>query len=39
MVLGQLFGCDKDSEIPQGVELLKLLDIQGAVVTIDAIGC
>jgi predicted transposase YbfD/YdcC len=39
MVLGQLFGYDKDSEIPQGVELLKLLDIQGAVVTIDAIGC
>ena len=39
MVLGQLFGYDKDSEIPQGVELLKMLDIPGAVVTIDAIGC
>jgi len=39
MVLGQLATDDKSNEITAIPELLKLLDIQGAVVTIDAIGC
>jgi predicted transposase YbfD/YdcC len=39
IVLKQIFGYSKDSEIVQDVELLKLVEIQGAVVTVDAIGC
>ena len=39
LVLSQLTGDNKESEVIQDVELLKLLDIRGAVVTIDAIGC
>ena len=39
MVLGQLATDAKSNEITAIPELLKLLDIQGAVVTIDAEGC
>jgi predicted transposase YbfD/YdcC len=39
MVLGQLATDDKSNEITAIPRLLKLLDLQGAVVTIDAIGC
>ena len=39
MVLGQLATDDKSNEITAIPELLKLLDIKGAVVTIDAMGC
>jgi predicted transposase YbfD/YdcC len=39
MVLGQLVTDDKSNEITAIPELLKLLDITGAVVTIDAMGC
>lgn len=39
LVLSQVIGDKKESEITQDVDLLKMLDIRGAVVTIDAIGC
>ena len=39
LVLSQLTGDNKESEITQDVQLLKMLDIRGAVVTIDAMGC
>ena len=39
LVLSQICGYDKESEINQDVELLKTIDIRGAVVTVDAIGC
>ena len=39
LVLSQLTGYNKESEITQDVDLLKMIDIRGAVVTIDAIGC
>jgi predicted transposase YbfD/YdcC len=39
MVLGQLATDAKSNEITAIPELLKLLDISGAVVTIDAMGC
>lgn len=39
MVLGQLATDAKSNEITAIPELLKLLDVQGAVVTIDAGGC
>jgi len=39
MVLGQLATDAKSNEITAIPELLKLLDVQGAVVTIDAAGC
>lgn len=39
MVLGQLATDAKSNEITAIPELLKLLDLGGAVVTIDAIGC
>lgn len=38
-VLAQVFGDNKQSEITQDVELLKSIDITGAVVTADAMGC
>lgn len=38
-VLRQIFGRTKDSEITQDVELLKQVDLEGAVVTADAIAC
>ena len=38
-VLAQVFGDNKQSEIVQDVELLKAIDITGAVVTSDAMGC
>ena len=38
-VLRQIFGRAKDSEITQDVELLKQVDLEGAVVTADAIAC
>jgi predicted transposase YbfD/YdcC len=39
LVLGQLTTEAKSNEITAIPELLKLLDLQGAVVTIDAMGC
>ena len=39
MVLGQLATDAKSNEITAIPELLKLLDVQGAVITIDAAGC
>lgn len=39
MILGQLATDAKSNEITAIPELLKLLDLQGAVVTIDAAGC
>jgi len=39
MVLGQLATDDQSNEITAIPELLKLLDIRGAVITIDAMGC
>jgi predicted transposase YbfD/YdcC len=39
MVLGQVKTHDKSNEITAIPELLKLLDIEGCVVTIDAMGC
>lgn len=39
LVLSQVTGNNKKSEITQNVELLKMIDIRGAVVTMDAIGC
>jgi len=39
MVLGQLAADEKSNEITAIPRLLKLIDIDGAVVTIDAMGC
>jgi predicted transposase YbfD/YdcC len=39
LVLGQLAVADKSNEITAIPELLQLLDVTGAVVTIDAMGC
>lgn len=39
LVLGQVAVEDKSNEITAIPELLRLLDLQGAVVTIDAMGC
>jgi predicted transposase YbfD/YdcC len=39
LVLGQLAVADKSNEITAIPELLKLIDVAGAVVTIDAMGC
>lgn len=39
VVLGQLKTADKSNEITAIPELIELLDIAGAVVTIDAMGC
>lgn len=39
LVLGQVAVADKSNEITAIPELLKLLDVAGAVVTIDAMGC
>src|SRR5690606_25224992 len=39
MVLGQLKTEEKSNEITAIPELLKLLDIEGCTVTIDAMGC
>lgn len=39
LVLSQITGDKKECEITQDVDLLKTIDIRGAVVTIDAIGC
>lgn len=39
MVMGQVKTDDKSNEITAIPELLKLLDIQGCTVTIDAMGC
>jgi predicted transposase YbfD/YdcC len=37
--LGQVAVADKSNEIPAIPKLLELLDVQGALVTIDAMGC
>src|SRR5271169_218897 len=39
LVLGQVAVADKSNEITAIPELLKLIDVTGAVVTIDAMGC
>jgi predicted transposase YbfD/YdcC len=39
LVLGQVAVADKSNEITAIPELLKLLDLHGAIVTIDAMGC
>jgi len=39
MVLGQLKTAEKSNEITAIPELLKLLEIKGALITIDAMGC
>lgn len=39
LLLGQQAVADKSNEITAFPELLKLLDLQGALVTIDAMGC
>ena len=39
LVLGQCKVADKSNEITAIPELLKLLELHGAVVTIDAMGC
>ena len=39
LVLSQIVGDNKQSEIKQDINLLKMLDIRDAIVTIDAIGC
>jgi len=39
LVLGQVAVADKSNEITAIPELLKLIDVAGAVVTIDAMGC
>ena len=39
LVLGQVAVADKSNEITAIPELLRVLDLQGAVVTIDAMGC
>ena len=39
LVLGQCKVADKSNEIPAMPELLRLLELHGAVVTIDAMGC
>lgn len=39
MLLGQVRTVEKSNEITAIPELLKLLDIQGCIVTIDAMGC
>jgi predicted transposase YbfD/YdcC len=39
MVLGQVKSDEKSNEITAIPELLKLLELQGCIVTIDAIGC
>ena len=39
MMLGQVACCDKSNEIEAIPRLLKMLDIQGSIVTIDALGC
>lgn len=39
MLLGQLRTAEKSNEITAIAELLKLLSIQGCIVTIDAMGC
>lgn len=39
LVLGQVATDDKSNEITAIPELLKLLDVRGAIVTIDAMGC
>ena len=39
LVLGQLAVTEKSNEIAAIPELLRLLDLEGAVVTIDAMGC
>ena len=39
VVLGQLKTDDKSNEITAIPELIKLLDLKGAIVTIDAMGC
>jgi predicted transposase YbfD/YdcC len=39
MLLGQIKTADKSNEITAIPELLKMLDIEGAIVTIDAMGC
>lgn len=39
MLLGQVRTAEKSNEITAIAQLLKLLDIQGCIVTIDAMGC
>lgn len=39
LVLGQLQGDDKSNEITAIPELLRMLEWQGAIVTLDAMGC
>lgn len=39
LVLGQLKTADKSNEITAIPELIKTLDLQGAIVTLDAMGC
>jgi len=39
LVLGQVKGDDKSSEITALPLLLKMLDLGGSVVTVDAMGC
>ncbi len=39
LVLGQVKVADKSNEIVAIPKLLKMLDIEGAIVTIDAMGC
>ena len=39
VVLGQLKCEEKSNEITAIPELLKILDLEGCVVTIDAMGC
>ena len=39
LLLGQVRTADKSNEITAIPELLKLLDIQGCIVTLDAMGC
>ena len=39
LVLGQLKADEKSNEIPAIPELIKVLDVAGCIVTIDAMGC
>ena len=39
LVLGQVKTADKSNEITAIPELLNMLDIEGSIVTIDAMGC
>lgn len=39
LVLGQLKTADKSNEITAIPELIKTLDLQGAIITLDAMGC